>query len=180
MSFCLLGISFIQIRRQPWIYHFTAVSTFQKENNANIVKLQSASNFQQYEILTSLEHRQDVWLQKGSDTVLVDFLRDLEFCCFRDQHNYYCCHSLRRLYSPAHIRNVGRKNLTIFKGCHYSRLFIMISLSFRKIETKNLNSDPLFQFSSYWELHHQLHISYLSTRSDCEIQAASRRLSYFL
>ena len=39
---------------------------------------------------------------------------------------------------------VGRKNLTIFKGCHYSRLYLMISLSlsFRKIETKNLNSDP--------------------------------------
>ena len=36
----------------------------------------------------------------------------------------------------------GRKNLTIFKGWHYSRFYIMISLSFRKIETKNLNSDP--------------------------------------
>ena len=36
----------------------------------------------------------------------------------------------------------GRNNLTIFKGCHYSRFYIMISLSFRKIETKNLNSDP--------------------------------------
>ena len=37
---------------------------------------------------------------------------------------------------------VGRKNLTIFKGCYYSRFYIMISLSFRKVETKNLNSDP--------------------------------------
>ena len=37
---------------------------------------------------------------------------------------------------------VCRKNLTIFKGCHYSRFYIMISLSFQKIETKNLNSDP--------------------------------------
>ena len=37
---------------------------------------------------------------------------------------------------------VGRKNHTIFKGCHYSRFYIMISSNFRKIETKNLNSDP--------------------------------------
>ena len=37
---------------------------------------------------------------------------------------------------------VGRKNLTIFKGCHCSRFYIMISSSFRKIVTENLNSDP--------------------------------------
>ena len=37
---------------------------------------------------------------------------------------------------------VGRKNLTIFRGCHYSRFNIMISSSFPKIVTKNLNSDP--------------------------------------
>ena len=37
---------------------------------------------------------------------------------------------------------VGGKNLTIFKGCHYSRSYMIISSSFRKIETKNLNSDP--------------------------------------
>ena len=37
---------------------------------------------------------------------------------------------------------VCRKNLTIFKARHYSRFYIMIFLSFRKIETKNLNSDP--------------------------------------
>ena len=36
---------------------------------------------------------------------------------------------------------VGRKNLTIFKGCDYSRFYVMISLSFYKIETKNINSD---------------------------------------
>ena len=42
-----------------------------------------------------------------------------------------------------HVREiVGRKNLTMFKGCHYSRFDIMICSSFRKIETKNLNSDP--------------------------------------
>ena len=32
---------------------------------------------------------------------------------------------------------VGRKNLTVFKGCHCSQLYIIISLSFQKIETKN-------------------------------------------
>ena len=37
---------------------------------------------------------------------------------------------------------VGRKNLTIFKGCYYSRFYMMISSSFRKIETKNSNSNP--------------------------------------
>ena len=39
---------------------------------------------------------------------------------------------------------VGRKNLTIFKGCHHSRFFIMISSSYSKIETHRLivNSDP--------------------------------------
>ena len=36
---------------------------------------------------------------------------------------------------------VGRKNLIIFKGFHYSQFHILISLSFRKIETKNLDSD---------------------------------------
>ena len=37
---------------------------------------------------------------------------------------------------------VGRNNLTIFKSCQYPRFYIMISSSFPKIETKNLNSDP--------------------------------------
>ena len=37
---------------------------------------------------------------------------------------------------------VVRKNLTIFKGCHYSWFYIMISSSFREIETTNLNLDP--------------------------------------
>ena len=46
-------------------------------------------------------------------------------------------------YIAPHIREiVCRKNFTIFKGCHYSRFFIMISSSLGKIETKNLNSDP--------------------------------------
>ena len=43
----------------------------------------------------------------------------------------YNCIPSGRLYSTA-------KNLIFFKGCHY----IMISLSFWKIETKNLNWDP--------------------------------------
>ena len=37
---------------------------------------------------------------------------------------------------------VCRKNLKIFKGCHYSQFYVMISLSFGKIETKILISDP--------------------------------------
>ena len=41
-----------------------------------------------------------------------------------------------------HVREiVGRKNLTIFKGCHYSRSYMMISSNFRKANTKNLKSD---------------------------------------
>ena len=44
--------------------------------------------------------------------------------------------------APHVLEIVGRKSLTIFKGCNYSQLHIMISLSFWKIETKNLNSDP--------------------------------------
>ena len=57
---------------------------------------------------------------------------------------YLCinCHPLGRLYSSARMRIVGRKNLTIFKVCHYSRFYVMISSSFWKIKTKNLNSDP--------------------------------------
>ena len=42
-----------------------------------------------------------------------------------------------------YVREIaGRKNMTIFKGCHYFWFYIMFSSSFRKIETKNLNSDP--------------------------------------
>ena len=48
------------------------------------------------------------------------------------------CRPSGLIYSPARMR----KNLTIFKGCHYSRFYKMISLSFREIETKNLNPDP--------------------------------------
>ena len=43
---------------------------------------------------------------------------------------------------------VGRKNLTIFKVWHFSRFYIMISASFQKIKTKNLNSDPCIL--NYW------------------------------
>ena len=46
-------------------------------------------------------------------------------------------------FTAPHVREiVGRKNLTIFKGCHYSRSYMIIFSSFQKIETKNLNSDP--------------------------------------
>ena len=49
----------------------------------------------------------------------------------------------------------------------------MISLSFQKIETKNLNRNPSFSISLVLEiLHHQLHIIYLNIRSDHEIEAA--------
>ena len=41
-----------------------------------------------------------------------------------------------------------RKNVTIFEGCRFSRFSIFIWLSFRKIETKNFNSDPSF-FNSF-------------------------------
>ena len=37
-----------------------------------------------------------------------------------------------------------RKNLRIFEGCHFPRFYILIWSSFRKIETKDLNSDPCF------------------------------------
>ena len=44
--------------------------------------------------------------------------------------------------APHVLDIVDRKNLTIFRGSHYSRFYIMFSSSFRKIETKNLISDP--------------------------------------
>ena len=54
-----------------------------------------------------------------------------------------CSHLLYSRFIAPHVsETVGRKNLTIFKDCHYSRFYIMICLSFRKIETKNLNLDP--------------------------------------
>ena len=37
-----------------------------------------------------------------------------------------------------------RKNLTIFKGCHFAQFHILIWWSFPEIETKNFNSDPCF------------------------------------
>ena len=66
---------------------------------------------------------------------------------------------------------VHRKNLTIFKGCHYSRFYIMIPLSFRKIETRNLNSDPPILIFLVLGTKHQLHISNLNIRSDHDIEA---------
>ena len=42
----------------------------------------------------------------------------------------------------AHVwEKLGRKNLTIVKGCHYSWFYVMTFSSFGKIETKNSNSD---------------------------------------
>ena len=64
-----------------------------------------------------------------------------------------------------HVRETEvRKNLTIFEGCHHSRFYMMISSSFRKIETKNSNSDPfILHFlvlgtpspAAYWLCKHQ-------------------------
>ena len=39
---------------------------------------------------------------------------------------------------------VVRKNLTTSQGWHWARFYILIWLSFPKIETKNFNSDPCF------------------------------------
>ena len=39
---------------------------------------------------------------------------------------------------------VVTKNLTNFEGCHFGRFYILIWLSFPKIETKNFNSGPSF------------------------------------
>ena len=79
-------------------------------------------------------------------------------------------------------RHVGeivcRKNLTIFKGCHYSRLYVMSSLSFQKIDTKNVNSNPRILIFLVLGTNHQLHISYLNIRSDHDIEAATRGNSY--
>ena len=50
----------------------------------------------------------------------------------------------------------------------------MISLSFQKIETKNLNLDP--RILVFRALGTTLHISYLNNRSNNEIEAATRGL----
>ena len=74
---------------------------------------------------------------------------------------------------------VCRKNLTTFNGCHCSQLYIMISLSFRKIETKNLNSDPHILIFLVLGTNHKLHNSYLNIRSDYDydIEAATNEYS---
>ena len=73
--------------------------------------------------------------------------------------------------APYEWEIVYRKNLKIFKGCHYSRFYIMIPLSFRKIETRNLNSDPPILIFLVLGTKHQLHISNLNIRSDHDIEA---------
>ena len=78
-----------------------------------------------------------------------------------------------------HVREiVSKKNLTIFLGCHYFRFYIIISLGFRKIETKNLNSNPRILIFFVLGTNHQLHISYLNIRSYHDIEAAIRGYSY--
>ena len=55
----------------------------------------------------------------------------------------------------------------------------MISLSFRKIETKNLNSDPHILIFLVLGTNHKLHNSYLNIRSDYDydIEAATNEYS---
>ena len=82
-------------------------------------------------------------VQKGSilrPLLIIIFICDL-FLLDKDL-NSANCRPQGGFIAPNVWEIVVRKNLTIFKGCHYSRFYIMISLSFRKIETKNLNSDP--------------------------------------
>ena len=69
---------------------------------------------------------------------------------------------------PARMRNSRQKK----SHCHYSR-FYMFSLSFRKIETKNLNSDPHILILVVLGITSLLHISYLNIRSDHEIEAVT-------
>ena len=71
----------------------------------------------------------------------------------------------RGFIAPRVWEIVVRKNLTVFKGCHYSRFYMMISSSFLKIESKKWNSDLCILISSCCELHHQLHTSYLNIRN---------------
>ena len=47
---------------------------------------------------------------------------------------------IARTYEKYEVRN----DLTIFKGCHFARCYILISSSFRKIKTKNFRSNPCF------------------------------------
>ena len=72
---------------------------------------------------------------------------------------------------------VGRQNFTIFKVCHYSQFYITISLSFRKIETKNLNSDSRILIFLLLGTNYQLQISYLNIRSDHDREGATREYS---
>ena len=72
---------------------------------------------------------------------------------------------------------VCRQNFTIFKGGHYSQFYVTISLSFRKIETNNLNSDPRILIFLVLGTDYQLHIIYLNIRSDHDREAATREYS---
>ena len=73
---------------------------------------------------------------------------------------------------------VGRQNFTIFKGCHYSQFYITISLTFRKIETKNLNPDSRILIFLLLGTNYQLQISYLNIRSDHDREGATREYSH--
>ena len=68
---------------------------------------------------------------------------------------------------------VCRKNL----GCHYSQFYITITLSFWKIQTKNLNSDQRILIFLVLGTNQQLHISYLNIRIDHGVETATRGYS---
>ena len=93
-----------------------------------------------------------------------------------DYYSYIFIAAPQGFFIALHVWEiVGGKNLIILKGCHYSQFYVMISSGFQKIEANNLNSDP--HILILLVLHHQLHISHLNIRSDCEIEAAICRLS---
>ena len=72
----------------------------------------------------------------------------------------------------------GRKNLTIFKGCYYSRFYMMISSNFREIETKNLNSDLcILTFLALGTKSRAAYIGYLNIGNGHEIEATICGLS---
>ena len=87
------------------------------------------------------------------------------------------CHPSGQLYSLPISEIICEKNHTIFKGCHHSLFYITISSSFWKIVTKNLNSDLHILIFLVLGTNHQLHISYLSIRSDHDIEAATHGYS---
>ena len=75
-----------------------------------------------------------------------------------------------------HVKEiVDKKNLTIFKGCQYSQFYIIISSSFWKIETKNINLVPRILILLVLETKSPA-AHYLTIRCGHEIEAAIRGL----